>query len=199
MTCAILLRMGGAVLHMSPAGSYFCRAIKRRMIQDSTMATRARECWVAPWLSTSRAARISSGRPPRTLSLSVLTPASFAVNPETTFLEEELFGELFNTVILATELCERFAKSGSWRRCCSARACMRLNSLTISSKKAWGELPRCSPSLGTSWPWPSSTSLLKEDCRKGVQTSPVASKAAAMQAPSSHFAPILCIASRASQ
>jgi len=35
------LRIGGEVLIMSPAGSCFCRAMRRRMIQDSTRDTRA--------------------------------------------------------------------------------------------------------------------------------------------------------------
>mmetsp|Transcript_7973 Transcript_7973/g.22581 ORF Transcript_7973/g.22581 Transcript_7973/m.22581 type:complete len:231 (-) Transcript_7973:263-955(-) len=203
-TCAILLRMGGAVLHMSPAGSYFWRAINRRIIHDSTMVTRARECIVAPKSSTSSTQRNSSGTPPSTFSLSRFTLASFEANPERVFLDEEVCGELPNTVILLTEVCVRFRRSGSRRKCCRAKACMRLKRFTTSSKKSMWERPMYSAHSalaegGLVAPCRPLPPLLMEDCRCGVHTSPFASNATAMHAPSSHFAPILCTASKASQ
>mmetsp|Transcript_81519 Transcript_81519/g.242979 ORF Transcript_81519/g.242979 Transcript_81519/m.242979 type:complete len:223 (+) Transcript_81519:334-1002(+) len=197
ITCAILLRMGGDVLHMSPADSYFWRAMSRRMIQDSTIATRARESTGAPEPSASSTPRISSGRPPSTFRTRVFTPASFEAKPETMFLDDELFGEWERVVILVEELGMRFERSGSRRRCCRARACMRLKSRTSSSKNATWSLPRNSASLGSLGLGLSPRST--EDCRNGVHTSPFASNADAMHAPSNHFAPILCTASRASQ
>mmetsp|Transcript_44941 Transcript_44941/g.103892 ORF Transcript_44941/g.103892 Transcript_44941/m.103892 type:complete len:205 (-) Transcript_44941:313-927(-) len=204
MTCVIRLSIGAAVLHMSPAGSCFWRAIRRRMIHDSTIATRAKEGTGSPELLVASTKRSPFGSPPRTFSFKeqLALLKSLAAKFESMFFAEELSGIFPSKVILGTRPVWRFAKSLSQRRCCSASACMRLNKCTISAKKAVCSQP---PPLDTHSTLTSSglTALVgtrcTEGCKKGVHTSPLASKAMAMHAPSSHFAPILCTASRPSQ
>mmetsp|Transcript_11294 Transcript_11294/g.34917 ORF Transcript_11294/g.34917 Transcript_11294/m.34917 type:complete len:214 (+) Transcript_11294:465-1106(+) len=211
------LRIGGAVLHMSPAGSYFCRAMSRRMIHDSTMATRAADGTGWPRLSVASARSSSFRRPPRTFSrrwkLAFRWP--FVVKSVSLLCEEEMCGAEPSRLSLGREPDWRLPRSMSQRRCCSASACMRLKRCAISTKKASCSRPMlCAASPPSSRArfrsralavlarvtWSASPSEgATEGCRYGLEASPLASKAMAMHAPSSHFAPILCTASSASQ
>mmetsp|Transcript_107823 Transcript_107823/g.305015 ORF Transcript_107823/g.305015 Transcript_107823/m.305015 type:complete len:253 (+) Transcript_107823:223-981(+) len=198
MTWTIRLRMGAAVLHMSPAGSYFCRARSRLMIQDSTMATRAEEGTGCPSRSDSSALLSAVEMPPRTVSWRLKPTFGCERYLRSSVVDEESEGTLvFPCTGQVTGAATSFERSPSQRRCCSANACIRLKRWTTSPKNSSCSGPVVANSLfsvqgtyGTEG---------TEDCRNGRETSPLASNTMAMQAPSSHLAPMRWTASRASQ
>mmetsp|Transcript_60968 Transcript_60968/g.178273 ORF Transcript_60968/g.178273 Transcript_60968/m.178273 type:complete len:284 (+) Transcript_60968:280-1131(+) len=194
MTCTMRLRMGGEVLPMSPAGSYFCRAVRRRMIQDSTMATRARGDSSVPWISASNAARSSAEIPPSTGSFSdqQRLELSFALNPQTKLFEDVDRTHSPKPVRRGTGLSFKWAKSLSQRRCWKARACIRLKRCTTSSKKcAWSTPWFCFFSDSNDKNPASTKSATSDGCKNEPPSSALASNTMAMQAPSNHFEPIL--------
>mmetsp|Transcript_92095 Transcript_92095/g.214046 ORF Transcript_92095/g.214046 Transcript_92095/m.214046 type:complete len:208 (-) Transcript_92095:239-862(-) len=189
---------------MSPMDSCFCLASNRRMIHPCTIATRAR-VGVCTCLVRSSSTSSSGASSPRILSFcNWRTLLRFCVEkaqgPGVTGCQRRPSESAPTSVALSLalwhlggsapvgstlRLTSRFLKSASQRRCNKASACSRLKRCVISLRKS-----TCTE--------PEPLHAPSASLRYGLLTSPGASNATAMQAPSNHFALILCTASRAS-
>mmetsp|Transcript_102510 Transcript_102510/g.306237 ORF Transcript_102510/g.306237 Transcript_102510/m.306237 type:complete len:294 (-) Transcript_102510:225-1106(-) len=199
-TCTMRLRIGASVFRISPAVSCFCRVVTRRMIQDSTMAHRAKDDNLCPSLSASSTDTSSSEMPPSTGNSSdqFRLDCSFAPRCDNLLRADvDLIGCSPRSTDRGTGAQLKLSRSESQRRCCRASACIRLNRCTSSSKKCGWSGPWYG-FLASSMDRTQEFAATMEGCKNRPDSSALASKAIAMHAPSSHFEPILWTASIAS-